>query len=149
MINGFLSDTPDPEKHLRFRVHLLDLTALGQVFQMITNAIQPFENEGIIWKVQADTYQREIERYGENVMELTETLFCEDSYAILQMLDQTWGDEREPIRWQWTLKVIDAFLNDFGLTITEKKNLLERMTISFANEFNMDKSLKLQIDPKI
>jgi thiopeptide-type bacteriocin biosynthesis protein len=138
----------DPEKHLRFRVHLPHLSGLGIVFQNIKEAIQPFENEGIIWKVQADTYQREIERYGANVMELSETLFCEDSNAILQMLAQTWGDEREPIRWQWTLKVIEALLNDFGLTLAEKKNLLERMKTSFANEFGMDKSLKHQIDQR-
>ncbi|MEA5457425.1 lantibiotic dehydratase [Arcicella sp. LKC2W] len=138
----------DPEKHIRFRVHLTDLSVLGKVFQMIKDVLQPFENEGIIWKVQAETYQREIERYGESVMELTETLFCEDSYAILQMLDQTWGDEREPIRWQWTLKVIDAFLTDFDLTIAEKKDLLERMKNSFAVEFDMDKSLKHQIDQR-
>ncbi|PWK25242.1 thiopeptide-type bacteriocin biosynthesis protein [Arcicella aurantiaca] len=138
----------DPEKHLRFRVHLPDLSGLGIVFQYIKEAVQPFENEGIIWKVQADTYQREIERYGANVIELSETLFCEDSNAILQMLDQTWGDEREPIRWQWTLKVIDVFLDDFGLSLAEKKNLLERMKTSFANEFGIDKSLKLQIDQR-
>ncbi len=138
----------DPEKHLRFRVHLPDLSFLGKVFQMIKEVIQPYEYEGVIWKVQADTYQREIERYGANVVELTETLFCVDSNAILQMLNQTWGDERESIRWQWTLKIIDTFLNDFGLTIAEKKDLLERMKTSFANEFGMEKSLKLQIDQR-
>ncbi|MES2517345.1 MAG: lantibiotic dehydratase [Bacteroidota bacterium] len=138
----------DPEKHLRFRVHLPDLSVIGKVFQMIREAIQVFENEGIIWKIQSETYQREIERYGAEVMELTESLFCEDSTAILEMLDQTWGDEREPIRWQWALKVIDHYLTDFGLLISEKKELLERMKTSFANEFGIDKPLKLQLDQR-
>jgi lantibiotic biosynthesis protein len=138
----------DPEKHLRIRVYFKDLTHLGKVFLMIKESIQPFENEGLIWKIQVETYQREIERYGAEVMELTETLFCEDSTAVLQMLDQTWGDEREPIRWQWGLKMIDTYLSDFGLNLPEKKNLMEKMKTSFANEFNMDKALKLQIDQR-
>lgn len=138
----------DPEKHLRFRVHLTDLSALGHVFLQIKNAIQSFENEGIIWKMQVDTYQREIERYGAEVMELTETIFFEDSKAILWMIDHTWGEEREVIRWQWCLKLIDTFLSDFGLSLTDKKNLLERMKTSFANEFNINKDLKLQLDQR-
>ncbi len=138
----------DPEKHLRFRVHFQDLNNIGRVFLLIKESIQHLENEGLIWKIQAETYQREIERYGAEVMELTETLFCEDSVAVLQMLDQTWGDEREPIRWQWGLKMIDNYLTDFGLTLSEKKNLMENMKTSFAQEFNRDKALKLQIDQK-
>ena len=138
----------DPEKHLRFRVRLRELSELGKVVGMIKKAIQPLENEEIIWKIQADTYQREIERYGAEVMALTETLFCEDSMAVVAMLDKTWGDEREPIRWQWCLKLIDASLTDFGCTLTQKRDLLEKMKISFAQEFKIDKALKMQIDQR-
>ena len=138
----------DPEKHLRFRVRLSQLSDLGKVVGMIKTAIQPLENDGIIWKVQTDTYQREIERYGANVMELTEMLFCKDSWAVIAMLDQTWGDERETIRWQWGLKLIDAYLTDFGYNLTQKRDLLEIMKASFAQEFKVDKALKIQIDQR-
>ena len=138
----------DPEKHIRFRVHLTDLSTIGKVFLQIKNAIQGFEDEGILWRIQIDTYQREIERYGEEVMELTETLFFEDSKAIIAMIDQTVGEEREVIRWQWCLKLIDAYLSDFGLSTTDKKNLLEKMKTSFANEFKIDKDLKMQLDQR-
>ena len=138
----------DPEKHLRFRVHLTDLSAIGTVFLQVKNLIQPFENEGIIWKVQVDSYYREIERYGADVMELTEMLFFEDSKAILGMIDQTWGEEREVIRWQWCLKLIDSYLSNFGLSILGKKNLMEKMKTSFANEFKINKDLKLQMDQR-
>jgi lantibiotic biosynthesis protein len=138
----------DPEKHIRFRVLLTDLSFIGKVFLQVKNLIQPFENEGIIWKMQVDSYQREIERYGANVMELTESIFFEDSKAIICMLDQTWGEEREVIRWQWCLKLIDNYLNDFQLSLEEKKNLLERMKTSFAIEFKINKDLKLQLDQR-
>ena len=138
----------DPEKHIRFRVHLTDLNQIGNVFLQIKNAIQVFENEGIIWKVQVDSYQREIERYGAEVIELTETIFFEDSKAILGMIEQTWGEEREVIRWQFCLKLIDNYITDFKLSIQDKKNLLERMKTSFAHEFNLNKDLKLQLDQR-
>ena len=138
----------DPEKHIRFRVHLTELSVIGKVFLQIKNVIQPFENEGVIWKMQVDSYQREIERYGADVMELTESIFFQDSKAIISMIDQTWGEEREVIRWQWCLKLIDFYLIDFGLSLSEKKNLMEKMKTSFANEFKINKDLKLQLDQK-
>lgn len=138
----------DPEKHIRFRVHLTDSTMIGKVFLQIRDAVHLFENEGIIWKMQVDSYQREIERYGSKVMELTESIFFEDSKAILSMLDQTWGEEREIIRWQWCLKLIDSFLNDFDFTIEDKKSLMEGMKTSFAVEFKINKDLKLQLDQR-
>ena len=138
----------DPEKHLRFRVHVTDLLAIGQVFLQLKNSIQPLENEGIIWKVQMDSYQREIERYGAEVMELTETIFHEDSKAVIAMINQTLGEEREVIRWQWGLKLIDRYISDFGFSISEKKNLMEKMKTSFAIEFKINKDLKIQLDQR-
>ena len=138
----------DPEKHVRFRVHLPNTNVIGKVFLMLKEALQSFENEGIIWKIQVDSYQREIERYGSNVMALTESLFYEDSKAIIAMLDETSGEEREIIRWQWCLKLIDNYLTDFGLLINEKKNLLDKMKTNFAKEFNINKDLKGQLDQR-
>ena len=138
----------DPEKHIRFRVHLNDLSSIGNVFLQIKNAVQSFENEGIIWKMIVDSYQREIERYGGEFMELTESIFYEDSRAIIGMLEQTWGEEREVIRWQWCLKLIDDYLNDFELSLEKKRNLMEQMKTSFAIEFKINKELKLQLDQR-
>jgi lantibiotic biosynthesis protein len=138
----------DPEKHIRFRVHLTDLSVISKVFLQIKSVTQPFENEGIIWKMQVDSYQREIERYGAEVMELTESIFFEDSKAVISMMDQTWGEEREVIRWQWCLKLIDTYLNDCELSLSEKKILMEKMKTSFAYEFKINKDLKLQLDQR-
>ena len=138
----------DPEKHLRFRIHLSDLAGIGKVFLLVKDFVQLFENEGIIWKIQVDSYQREIERYGSEAIELTETLFYKDSTAILSMIDQTEGEEREIIRWQWCLKAIETYLNDFGLTLIEKKDLMEKMKTNFAKEFHLDKALKIQLDQR-
>jgi thiopeptide-type bacteriocin biosynthesis protein len=138
----------DPDKHIRFRVKLNDLQALGQVILAIQSAVNPLEAEGIIWKTQVDTYQREIERYGADSIVDTETIFFHDSINIVDMLEQTWGDEREHIRGIWCMKSIDCCLNDFGLSLSEKMNLLQVMKDSFAHEFKMDKKLKIQLDQR-
>jgi lantibiotic biosynthesis protein len=138
----------DPEKHIRFRVQLYDLKYLQEVTEIVKKAIQPLEDEGIIWKVQVDTYQREIERYGAEVMELTEYLFSLDSETIMKMLEKTFGDEREHIRWQWCMKLIDTYLTDFGYNLTQKRDLMETMKSSFAKEFKVNKALKMQIDQR-
>ena len=146
--NFFFIRYADPEKHIRFRVQVDKMEYFAEVVNIIKKAIQPFENEGVIWKVQTDTYQREIERYGADVMELTERFFCSESLTIMILLNKTWGDERETIRWQLGLKMIDHFLDCFGYDLIKKRDLLERMKTSFAQEFRVDKALKMQIDQR-
>ncbi len=146
--NWFFVRYADPEKHLRFRLHLSKIANFGKVIEIINKATLGLENDGIIWKIQTDTYQREMERYGENVIELTEKLFCEDSMAIITMLNQVWGDERESVRWQWCLKMIDVYLNDFGYSLTQKRNLLEQLKTYFSKEFKVEKTLKMQLDKR-
>lgn len=138
----------DPDKHIRLRLHFNDLQGLGKVILALKEAIDDFEKEGIIWKTQFDTYQREIERYGADVMELTENIFFHDSQIIVSLLEQTWGDEREHIRWQFTMKIIDMFLNDFQFSLSQKLFLLNHLKERFAKEFMLDKSLKLQMDKR-
>jgi lantibiotic biosynthesis protein len=138
----------DPDKHIRFRMHLSDLSALGEVLQKTNFYIQPFQDEGIIFKTLLDTYERELERYGSDGIELAETIFWKDSTAIVDMIDQTWGDERETIRWQWGLKAIDDYMEGFGFTTETKMALMENMKEGFALEFKMDKNLRVQMDTR-
>ena len=104
--------------------------------------------QDIIWKVQLDTYNRELERYGANTMELSESLFCHDSWATLQFLDLIEGDEGERLRWLYGLRAIDGLLEAFQYNIGEKLQLMERLKIGFGQEFNMSRPLKKQLDGK-
>jgi thiopeptide-type bacteriocin biosynthesis protein len=110
--------------------------------------LHDFKTAGYIWKMQLDAYSREIERYGNATMELTETLFCYDSIACVDMLDNTWGDERDHVRWLWALRSVEELLECFGFSTAEKHELMLRLSTSFGAEFNMDRSLKLQLNNK-
>ena len=138
----------DPEKHIRLRLHLVNQTEIGKVILALKESIEAFEQENIIWKTQFDTYQREIERYGIEAIEYAEDIFFQDSLAVISMLEQSWGDEREHLRWQFAIQLIDTFLDDFGFTLLQKLDLMKFLKESFSQEFKVDKSLKLQIDKR-
>lgn len=138
----------DPHFHLRIRFHLKNTEHIGECMRIINNSIVQLQLEGLIWRVQLDSYQREVERYGENTIELAESVFCADSEGFLQFLSLTEGDGREEIRWLWGLRSANALLENFSLSLEQKAELLNAIKTSFANEFNMDKNLKLQINKK-
>ncbi|MEA5258866.1 lantibiotic dehydratase [Arcicella aquatica] len=136
----------DPDNHIRVRFHFTDLQYLGKVIIALNEALANLETEGIIRKIQFDTYQRELERYGADAIALAESIFFYDSEAIVKLLEQTWGDEREQIRWQFSIKIIDAYLDDFEFSLHQKLGLMTHLKDSFAKEFSVDKHLKLQMD---
>ena len=138
----------DPEFHLRIRFHLRDVRNIGEIIMIIHSHLKSFEADGYIWKLQTDTYNREIERYGKHAIGLAETLFYHDSIACLKMLDNTRGDERETIRWVWGLRAVDQLLESFGLTIHERHALLHNLRGAYGNEFNVDKNVRTQLNDK-
>lgn len=54
----------DPEYHLRIRFHLVRTGHLGLLIGLFNDAIKQDIVKKYIWKIQADTYNREMERYG-------------------------------------------------------------------------------------
>lgn len=138
----------DPELHLRIRFHFTDLTNLGKVILTFQKSIDEYMNAGLIWKIQTDTYQREIDRYGESTIQLSEQIFHFDSKFVVDVLDNLDGDEGEDIRWVLAIRAVDSLLCDFEFTLDRKKVLMENLKVGFAHEFNMDKNLKIQVDKK-
>lgn len=138
----------DPENHIRLRFHFADLKHLGVVISTVHKAIQPYLEQGMISKVQTDTYNRELERYGVNSMEIAESLFHIDSVVSLNLLDLIDGAEGEIIRWQFAVRSMDDLLTNLNFNSTEKLQLLDHMKTSFFREHGESKELKLQLDAK-
>lgn len=136
----------DPENHLRVRFHLTDTGFLRDFLRIIESWTGPFERNGLVWKIQADTYRRELERYGYAAIEPVERLFHIDSRMYLSFLRETEGDERENLKWLWGLRNIDNLLHTAGFNTAGKKALMEKVRNRFAEEFKMDRDLKSQID---
>lgn len=138
----------DPETHIRFRIHFKSAEKTGYALQLINNAIEPLINDYLISKIQTDTYKRELERYGDNSIELAEQLFYNDSKFIVDMLDLIDNESGGKIRWKMALRSVDELLNDFHYTLSDKLNLIDSLSASFFNEHGGKKELKLILDQK-
>ncbi len=139
----------DPDFHLRIRFHLPDLSNLGELIIRFKKAMQSYIDNDLLWKLQTDTYKRELERYGIYIYNVIETIFHIDSQTVLALLDMIEGEEGEEIRWLFGLKSIDNLLNIFFQSDVEKKlSFIKNLADAFAKEFNMNKYLRKQINNK-
>lgn len=136
----------DPEPHIRFRVHLAAVFALGRVIQSINSSFSALIKSKQIWKVQFDTYERELERYGEASIELVEQLFFNDSLAIASLISRTDMTENfDEVRWLWGLLSIDRLLNDFDFHLAQKIELMEMLAASSHADVNDDNLFSKQL----
>jgi thiopeptide-type bacteriocin biosynthesis protein len=118
------------------------------VIEAVNTLSKPFIEQDLIWKIQVDSYQREIERYGIRSMELAETLFFHDSKMIVDMLDMIEGDEGERIRWLFGIRAVDSLLEDFLYKMEKKYELVTLLRENFGREFGMNRLLKEQFEKK-
>jgi thiopeptide-type bacteriocin biosynthesis protein len=138
----------DPDLHLRLRLHILKPGSIGTVIRIMHRYIGKFVDQELIWKVQIDTYNREIERYGSHTIELSEKLFYLDSMLFLEILPILRNLPGEAQRWHFALKSIDCLLNCFNYTLEHKLNLMEELKDNFGKEFGINRSLKDQLNRK-
>lgn len=124
----------DPDFHLRVRIKVRDRIFIGEVIRLFYHYFKKRITDESVWKVQLDTYNRELERYKKHLMELTETMFCIDSNYTLKILKILDGMPQSS-RWLIAVKMIDVLLIDFGYDLQQKKELLERMDKSYKIEF--------------
>lgn len=147
--NWFFIRYGDPEWHLRLRFHG-DPTALqSQVLPRLHEAVDPLLSDGRLWRMQLDTYEREIERYGgPEGMIVSERLFQVDSEAVLAILEMLEGDEGADFRWRLTLRGIDTLVGDLQLDPESRMRVLRGIRESFGREFGGGKSLRVQLDQR-
>jgi thiopeptide-type bacteriocin biosynthesis protein len=138
----------DPEIHLRIRLHITNLKKYGEILELINTELGPLVNQHVISKIQTDTYKRELDRYGDNSIELVEQLFYNDSIFVTDMLEMIDADYGGTIRWQMAIRSVDEFLNDFKLTLEEKYNLIEMLSVSFFKEHGGKQELKTVLNNK-
>jgi lantibiotic biosynthesis protein len=137
----------DPENHLRVRFHHGEHKDFWKVvLERLYSAMA--SSTDVPYRLQTDTYEREIERYGAHTMIFSEDLFHYDSESILQILDLLEGEEGENYRWLLALRGVDTLLNDFGYTLPEKFSLLKILQKNFHEEFGGGKPLLVQLNDK-
>ena len=137
----------DPDFHLRIRVRLKDMSDIGTAISFFYTIIKRLEATNLIWKVQIDTYQRELERYHKELIEDTESFFCVDSDYTVKIIRKVLT-HNENCRWMIAFKMIDLLLSDFLFTVEQKLTLMEKQSVDFKKEFGFDEFNAKQFNTK-
>jgi thiopeptide-type bacteriocin biosynthesis protein len=124
----------DPDHHLRVRFSGTD-NFYAEVTEKLNGALKSYSVNNMIWKVQTDTYVRELERYGAAAIDLSETIFFHDSVTAIQILSLLGGDEGDDLRWQFALKGVNDLLESFGYGLPEKEEIMRVLSVNFKKEF--------------
>jgi thiopeptide-type bacteriocin biosynthesis protein len=135
----------DPNWHLRLRFHGAP-NKLRELAGELPSVLAPLHREHLLWKVQLDTYEREVERYGgSEAILLAEQLFQVDSEAVLELLGLLPGDDGEDARWRLALCGMDLLLSDLGLGLEARLQLTTALRESFGREFHVDGAVEQQL----
>lgn len=132
-IKWFYIRYENPDPHIRFRIHYAFSEA---IITELNKYLTPLLKDGIIFSIQIDTYKREIERYGEKNIELSEELFYFDSKATLKLISQMIEEgSDENLRWKIGVVSLGIMLDDFGISIKDRVILFENLYTNFLPEF--------------
>ena len=123
----------DPAPHLRLRFHGLPDQLLAELLPRIHQQVEKHLAQGILWKVQLETFEPEWERYGGALgFSLAETWFFEDSQRTL---DRLTAGMTHAERWRAGLRGTDAIWGALGMEVAARKDLARATRDAFRKEF--------------
>lgn len=131
----------DPHHHLRIRFFVNNEQDRAALIEKINQKLELLKDYLPFWKVQHDSYERELERYGIENIELSETLFFIDSSIYSEILVKL-GSFDDSSRWYLGIYHVHNWLDLFGYKLEDKLLLVEKLRENFANEFINDSSIK-------
>ncbi|MBW8522964.1 thiopeptide-type bacteriocin biosynthesis protein [Chryseobacterium chendengshani] len=131
----------DPYYHIRLRIKLKNQDSISLILNLFQARLKKYLENDIIWKIQMDTYEQEIERYHAKLIDVTESLFCIDSEYCIKILKIINEHEIEDYKWKISLKSIDSYLSlFFGNNLEEKLKSISTISDSFKHEFGYNKN---------
>lgn len=138
----------DPDLHLRFRCEGPPALLWNHAWPAVSAGIEPYVRDGRVWKVQLDTYVREVERYGGPAgVVLAEDAFYADSEAAVDVVGGVREDDTEWPRWAVVLAALDRMCDDFGLSLVEKRACMARLAAGRASQ-GTGKPLRRSVNEK-
>jgi thiopeptide-type bacteriocin biosynthesis protein len=118
---------------------------IGSLIFGIKKVLQDYINQGYVWKVQIDSYERELERYGEFNIENLEYIFFKESMMVTCVLDNLSKENTQlanALKWKTCILSIDSLLTGLQFDLNWKTDLLRFLSKNFFNEFNDHSTLK-------
>ena len=139
----------DPHWHLRLRFHGDAESLRSRVLPQLSECLEQEREQGRVLRVQLDTYEREIERYGgPNGMEIAERLFQFDSELTLDLLGAISNQLGGGIRWHLAFCSMDTLLAALGFDVTARRELVNRLAKGQEQNFAIDHGYRKQLSAK-
>ncbi|SHG71891.1 lantibiotic dehydratase [Pedobacter caeni] len=137
----------DPNYHIRFRVQMKESLSSnwGEVVKRTYQTLEPYTTSRTIWKIQLDTYHRELERYGSDDIDATEDLFFHDSMLYFKLLEEESFHTDDTVRLLTALKNIDKWLILFKLDLQARISFTEQMAQALLKEFGNEVKVKIDM----
>lgn len=111
----------DSDFHLRIRFKSDNNNAI--IYDEINKQLSPYIDDNLVWKIQFENYQPEIERYTSIALNEVEKLFYFDSELYLNIINNLHGFPDEKFKIKLALQNIYYLVDDFELTEKEKHNM--------------------------
>ncbi|MFD2146265.1 thiopeptide-type bacteriocin biosynthesis protein [Mucilaginibacter antarcticus] len=137
----------DPGYHIRLRLKISE-AGVGLVLNKLKRRLSKTISYQLIREYQADTYRREMERYGGDIIELVENYFHGSSDLVVNYIKLV---IKKPASYSYhslafvsVYELLDRFIPD----LPERILFLEKMVDLFYAEFDTHKALKIDLDQK-
>ncbi|WDD98119.1 lantibiotic dehydratase [Thalassomonas actiniarum] len=138
----------DPDWHLRLRFYGAPDKLMQQVLPACYAELDPLIQNGQLKRIELFTYDREVERYGgATSMPYVENIFAADSITAIETAELS-AEYDETARGYAAILGCDRLLDDFGLSMQEKYELMDGLRIGYGKEFNENARLRKQLGEK-
>lgn len=142
----FYINYSDPETHIRVRFRVTDTAHIGKTLNHFYACMEEFVASKLIRKMQMDTYERELERYGGGeLIDAAERIFDLDSTWALRFSHVVETSKNKDLYWVLALKVCQSYMSAFALNLDGKKWFAEINREHFATEFSANKTQRRKL----
>jgi thiopeptide-type bacteriocin biosynthesis protein len=137
----------DSGHHIRLRLRIKD-DALGLILRQLKESLAGALHFQLVREYQADTYRRELERYGADMMELAEDFFSASSELVLAFIRRSLAKGFTFSYHSLAFVTVCRMVEAFWTSLDDQLNFFRQMSGTFYAEFSGDKSLRVDMDLK-
>ncbi len=139
----------DPHWHLRLRFHGNPRRLNTEVLPALWQGVESLKQQGRIWRMQLDTYERELERYGgPEGMLIAEKLFQRDSELVMELLAAICDQLAGKVRWHLAFAAVDCLLDGLDLEIAGRRRLVNALEAAQQKNFRVNATYKKDLSEK-
>ncbi len=135
--------------HLRLRFYNSDIKNQNELQKRMMAILEPYLAVNSIYNILIDSYVREIERYHPVLIEQAESLFYNDSLAVIKLNNLLAEvEDSDNYRLLLAMRGTDIFLGDFNLDLKQRLTIVKELSAGYFNEFGASTDLKKSLNDK-